>query len=217
LFLYYNEQVLQQTAPPAELVEDGGRWSLWLKPAGMRAQGSRWGDHTTLGRFAERHLHPPRTSFIVHRLDLATCGLALLAHDRKAAAHISAQFAARSVTKGYHATVYGKFPGADLPQTYTSDIDGKYALTRARRIVFDPHSGQSLLEIDIESGRKHQIRRHLAAAGFPVVGDALHGRGGDPGPMLLCASSLAFNSPENGARHSYSRPPTEWPLFSLVT
>ena len=71
LFLNYDESVLAQSAADAELIRDAGRWSAWFKPAGMRSQGSRWGDHTTLGRFAEHNLVPQRESFIVHRLDLA--------------------------------------------------------------------------------------------------------------------------------------------------
>jgi tRNA pseudouridine32 synthase / 23S rRNA pseudouridine746 synthase len=219
LFLNYDETVLSQTAAPAELIKDGGRWSVWNKPAGMRAQGSKWGDHTTLGRYAEKHLDPRRESFIVHRLDLAARGLMLLAHDKKAAASLAGQFAERTVGKRYHAIVHGKFPGRDEAQVYTGLIDGKTAATTASRIRFDPQNNCSVLLVSIRTGRKHQIRRHLADAGFPIIGDRLHGRAENLGSELkldpnvslcLVASRLSFDDPLTGARVKCECIPQEW-------
>ncbi len=210
LFLNYDAAVLAQTTLPAKLIKDGGRWSVWDKPAGMRVQGSRWGDHTTLGRYAETHFEPQRASFIVHRLDLATRGLMLLAHDKKAAASLSGQFAARSVGKRYHAIVRGKYPGPSTPQVYTGPIDGKPAETHATRIRFDADNNRSVLLVRIKTGRKHQIRRHLADAGYPIIGDRLHGHGDDAEDLCLIASYLAFNDPATGARMKLECIPEEW-------
>jgi len=210
LFLNYDEAVLAQRSAPARLVEDGGRWSIWQKPAGMRSQGSRWGDHTTLGRYAETHMKPQRESFLVHRLDLAATGLMLLAHDKKAAAALSGQFAARTVGKRYHAIVHGKFPCSQSPQEYTSPIDGKTAETRASRIRFDPDSKRSVLLVAITTGRKHQIRRHLSDAGYPIIGDRLYGTKNDPEDLCLTASYLAFDDPESGIRTKFECIPEEW-------
>lgn len=210
LFLNYDEAVLAQTTAPAKLIEDSGRWSVWLKPPGMRSQGSRWGDHTTLGRYAETHMQPQRESFLVHRLDLAASGLMLLAHDKKAAASLSGQFAARTVIKRYHAIVHGKFPGAQNSQDYTGTIDGKSAETRASRIGYDPDAKRSVLLVSITTGRKHQIRRHLADAGYPIVGDRLYGTKGDAEDLCLTASYLAFDDPESGVRNNFERIPEEW-------
>ena len=210
LLMNYDESVLAQTTAPARLIKDGGRWSVWDKPGGMRSQGSRWGDHTTLGRYAETHLEPQRESFIVHRLDLAARGLMLLAHDKKAAAHISAQFAARSVTKQYHAVVHGKFPAASSAQVYSTDIDGKSAESRASRVRFDPDSNRSVVQVAITTGRKHQIRRHLAEAGYAIVGDRLYGNNDDTEDLCLVASLLGFNDPETGTRIKCECIPGEW-------
>ena len=210
LFLNYDESVLSQTSAPAELIKDGGRWSVWIKPSGMRAQGSKWGDHTTLGRYAENHLEPQRESFIVHRLDLAASGLMMLAHDKKAAAHLSGQFAARTVGKRYHAIVHGKFPGQTEPQQYSGEIDGKAAQTEASRLNFDPETNRSVLQVSIVTGRKHQIRRHLADAGFPIVGDRLYGREGDAEDLCLIASRLTFYDPDTGERIKCECIPQEW-------
>lgn len=210
IFMNYDDMVLTQTCTPAELVHDGGRWSIWHKPPGMRSQGSRWGDHTTLGRFAEKSLTPERTSFIVHRLDMAAQGLMLLAHDKKAAANISGQFAARTVRKRYYAVVHGKFPAPDHPQSYDNPIDDKEAETSAKRIAYLPDTKRSIVEASIRTGRKHQIRRHLSEAGFPIVGDRMYGREGDTEDLRLQASYLSFNEPESGERAEYERIPTHW-------
>ena len=198
LHLNYDPMVLEQSCLPATLLRDGGRWSAWDKPFGMRSQGSKWGDHTTLGRFAEHHLEPPRESFIVHRLDMAATGIMLLAHDKKAAANITGQFAARTVGKRYTATVAGKFPSRE--QTFDSDIDGKSALTTATRIAYDPEARRSTLEVDIHTGRKHQIRRHLAEAGFPIIGDRMYGSDEDSEDLMLRSSYIAFDDPDSGER-----------------
>ena len=210
IFLNYDPAVLAQSCPPAELVQDGGRWSVWDKPGGMRSQGSRWGDHTTLSRHAETHLLPQRDAFIVHRLDLAARGLMLLAHDKKAAAHLSKQFADRTVEKRYRAIVRGNFPASDNPQTYTGEIDGKAAHTQVWQLQFDPSLNRTSLMVDIKTGRKHQIRRHLADAGFPIVGDRLYGSGDDEEDLCLYACLLAFDDPATNERVKIERQPADW-------
>ncbi len=210
LFLNYDESVLAQTTAPAELINDGRQWSVWNKPFGMRAQGSKWGDHTTLGRYAELHLEPQRESFTVHRLDRAARGLMLLAHDKKTSANLSGQFADRTVGKRYHAIVHGKFPTQPDTQRYLGEINGKTAETEASRIRFDPDTKRSTLLVSIKTGRKHQIRRHLADAGFPIVGDRLYGQEGDTQDLCLIASRLTFTDPLTGTRVKCECIPQEW-------
>ena len=88
----YNPAVLALEPLTPSLVEDCGHFSVWNKPAGMLCQGSRWSDHTTLYRWAEIHLSPQRPSFLIHRLDRMTSGLTVLAHNKKVAAYLAAQF-----------------------------------------------------------------------------------------------------------------------------
>ena len=190
LHLYYDPEILHQEPATATLVADEGAFSIWDKPPGMRSHGSRWGDHTCLVRFAETKLQ--RVSFLVHRLDAAASGLILVAHSKRAARELSALFEQRQVEKTYRVQIHGCFPEA--VQHYDTALDDRPALTHARRIAYDADTDRSDLEVNIETGRKHQIRRHLAMAGFPVAGDRLYGHPSDRDEWLaLRAVELAFH------------------------
>jgi len=86
LHFYYDETV--QNAPPLEavLIADEGDYSVWNKPCGMYSQGSKWGDHCTIYRYAEMNLLQQRPAFVVHRLDRAANGLIVLAQKKTTAA-----------------------------------------------------------------------------------------------------------------------------------
>jgi len=171
LHLYYD-LAIQSTVPPApQLIADEGHYSVWYKPQGMYSQGTKWGDHCAIGRWVERHLD--RTTFTVHRLDRAATGLILLAHKKSSAAQLSALFAQRQVKKHYRARVSGAFPAE--PQLFDQAIEGREARSHTRLISHDAELNCSLVEVEIETGRKHQIRRHLSIAAYPIIGDRLYG------------------------------------------
>lgn len=204
LHFYFDPAVLAQEPPPARLIADEGHYSVWFKPAGMWSQGSKWGDHCTLYRWAERRLRPERPAFIVHRLDRAARGLCLLAHSRTAAARLSALFAERGVEKRYRALVHGRFPGTSEPLSIEEPVEGRRACSCVRLLDYSADLDRSWLEVEIETGRKHQIRRHLAGLGYPIVGDRLYGRSGDREDLQLIAWRLAFACPFTGEVRSYS-------------
>ena len=179
LHCYYDEDVLNAQPPEAKLVSDRGDYSIWNKPSGMLSQGSKWGDHCTINRWAERHLQPERPAFIVHRLDRAASGLIILAHKKTRANQFARLFRNHKIEKHYRASVVGDFSTLDLSEkkhkTITESIDGKAALTHITFLNYDKKTHSSLLDVHIKTGRKHQIRKHLSGLGYPIIGDRLYG------------------------------------------
>lgn len=194
--LYYDAKVLAEEPVEPVLIADVGDYSVWNKPYGLRSQGSKWGDHCTVTRWAERHLRPERPAFTVHRLDRAANGLILVAHTKAMAAALSTLFRERQVNKQYRALVKGDFSAQSNPLRIAEPIDGKYAVSEFFCKEVRSNGDQSLVDITIETGRKHQIRRHLADLGHPVIGDRLYGTGeADRADLQLTAHVLGFHCP----------------------
>jgi tRNA pseudouridine32 synthase/23S rRNA pseudouridine746 synthase len=200
---YFDEDVLSEVPPEAELISDEGGYSVWNKPFGMRSQGSKWADHCTITRWAEQHLHPYRPAFLVHRLDRAASGLILVAHEKRVSTRLSKLFEARSVEKRYSAVVHGRVSGSEKPILVDEAIDGREARSRYHRVTYDEDTDRTELEVVIETGRKHQIRRHMAGIGHPVVGDRMYGREGDREDLCLVSEYLAFECPVGGNRKEF--------------
>ncbi|MGV8837848.1 RluA family pseudouridine synthase [Cellvibrio sp.] len=194
---FYDEQVLARKPESANLIYDGGNYSIWFKPAGMLSQGSQWGDHCSILRWVEVNGQPnegqrQRECFLVHRLDADAMGLIILAHDSQSAAKLSALFQARDMRKFYQAWVVDYCDIPTLGLTLNDELDGKSAITHIKKVRVE--NNKTLLDVHIETGRKHQIRRHLANIGHPIVGDKLYGSKSPSGLQLL-AYRLEFVCP----------------------
>jgi 23S rRNA pseudouridine1911/1915/1917 synthase len=146
---------------------------------------------------------------IVHRLDRDTSGLMLVAKNIKAQADLIGQFKSHSVTKAYLALVKGRL----TPQTGIIEANiGRDPANRKKMAVVEGGrearteyqviryiGGYTLLEVRPETGRTHQIRVHLGAIGFPVVGDKIYGVRSPLVPrQFLHASRLGFRLPATG-------------------
>lgn len=188
LALYYDDKVLALKPTPAECIDDRKRYSIWYKPHGLLAQGSQWGDHCSLLRWAEQKTG--RDCFLVHRLDADAAGLMVVAHDPKAAAALSNLFQGRSIRKVYQAWVTGQLQADN--QLIDAPVDGKAAVSYVTTLRQGPD--RTLVSVTIETGRKHQIRRHLAGIGHPIIGDRLYGQA-TTAPLQLLAVELEFHCP----------------------
>lgn len=201
--MYYDADTIDSRPPPAHMIADEHDYSVWFKPAGMYTQGTKWGDHHAIGRWVERHIEPQRTAQIIHRLDRHTSGVIMIAHSKLGASELSRLIRERRIDKYYHAIVEGEFAAVGTEVRLDGDVDDKQALSFVK--VLQLEGGRSLLEVKIETGRKHQVRRHLLGEGFPIVGDRIYGED-HPAGMQLCAVSLSFDSPIDGQAKCYVTP-----------
>jgi tRNA pseudouridine32 synthase / 23S rRNA pseudouridine746 synthase len=191
------------------------------KPAGLLSVPGRGADKQDCLSRRVQALVPD--ALVVHRLDMATSGLLLMARGPVWQRALSMLFAERLVHKRYVAVVQGLMQhpvqepdsawqtidlpiAADWPRRPLRVIDaarGKPSQTRWRVLATDMASHTTRLELEPITGRSHQLRVHLQALGHPIVGDALYDQGtGDAvsgsSRLLLHASALAFTHPATG-------------------
>ncbi len=200
LTLHYDPAILALEAPTATLIADEHDYSLWYKPAGLLAQGTEYGDHCALLRQCENAL-APRPVFLVHRLDREADGLMLIAHSSRAAAALSQLWQANRVRKIYRVTIDGIIGAVGDSGSIEQPLDGKPSRSDYAVEWVDEERGRSGLRIELITGRKHQIRRHCAALGAPVVGDYRYGKGGEP--LQLTAVQLQFRCPLKNCERNY--------------
>ncbi|MBV7363820.1 RluA family pseudouridine synthase [Actinomycetaceae bacterium TAE3-ERU4] len=157
---------------------------------------------------------------VVHRLDADTSGLMVLARDNDAYLQLQNDFRLRQVDKTYQALVQGHMEhsagtiDAPIGRARSKDgkmavrPDGRHAVTHFR--VLHSYRGAQLLEIDLETGRTHQIRVHFASLGHPCVGDLRYGANpklaGELGlkRQWLHASRLVFAHPLTGEKMEFN-------------
>lgn len=195
--LHYDDELLQRQCSPSQLIADERQYSIWFKPAGMLSQGNEWGDHLALLRAAEQFFQPARQVYLVHRLDREASGLVIIAHTKQAAAAFSQLIAERTINKDYLVRVKGALPEALLSaKVLNQPLDGKDATTCFTLRRYDAATDSSWLDVELITGRKHQIRRHFSEAGYPVIGDPQYGHGPRQGESLaLQAVRLGFVCP----------------------
>lgn len=193
------------------------------KPAGMLVHGDGTGARTLTDAVAEHLAAGGRSEArpqAVQRLDMGTTGLVLFSLDRATQAELDRQVAGHDMRKTYLAVVRGAFPGGErlIDRPIGRDRhdarrmracrpgQGKPAETRVRRVA--SAAGRSLLRVELLTGRRHQIRVHLASMGFPIVGDELYGGARSAEGLLLHAWREEVVHPVTGRR---LRLETAWP------
>jgi len=171
------------------VVDESPSWVLIDKPAGFHTHppedktmriSPRWNALAILERQLNRELFP------MHRLDRATSGLLLYSKNRSLNGALQAQFASRQISKTYFSLLRGKFIGeANLDSALKSENGSmQQAETKVSAYIsftlpiLHPNGGDryfTIVRAEPLTGRFHQIRRHLAQLGFPIIGDTRHG------------------------------------------
>ena len=195
----------------------------WDKPAGIIVHGDGTGVRT-LTDVVAAHLDATGRADArpqpVQRLDAETTGLVLFSLERATQPALDAQVAGHAMDKTYLAVVAGRVPWAQKTVRQPIGRDrhdarrmracrpgqGKPAETRIRRVA--EKDGRTLLVVTLVTGRRHQIRVHLASLGHPIVGDALYGGARSTSGLLLHAWREELDHPVSGER---LRLETAWP------
>jgi len=198
------------------------------KPAGIAAHPSPgWTGATVIGAIVAAGYSVSTTGAaerqgVVHRLDVGTTGLMVVAKNENSYSNLKQQFRDRTVHKIYHALVQGHMDPSegtiDAPidrhprEDYRFAVvaDGKESITHYTALEYFP--AVSLLEIELETGRTHQIRVHFSALRHPLVGDVTYGADHTISDRLeirrpwLHARKLSFLHPSTGKEVSFETP-----------
>ncbi len=196
------------------------------KPAGLLCVPGRGADKQDCLSARAQALYPD--ALVVHRLDMATSGLWLMARGGQMQRRLNEAFARRAVSKRYLAVVAGELAppahggwgeidlplAADWPNRPRRVVDrmgGKPSLTRWRVLGPGVLPDTTRVELEPVTGRSHQLRVHLQALGHPIAGDALYAPAAVAASaprLLLHASELRLAHPDDGTpRHWHSAAP----------
>ena len=211
---------------PLTLLHECDALLVFNKPAGLLSVPGRGAGKQDCLALRAKQRWPD--ALVVHRLDMATSGLMLMARGATAQRNLSLAFEQRQVHKRYVAVVDGLMPPpgvaaggwgvielpiiVDWPNRPLRIIDaerGKPSVTRWRVLAHGEVARTTRVELEPVTGRSHQLRVHLKAMGHPILGDALYAdarvQAGAP-RLLLHACTLALAHPVNGAPLRFESP-----------
>ncbi len=218
--------VIAEPVPGMRVLYDDADVVVIDKPVGVAAHPSPgWSGPTVVGGLAAAGYRissdgAAERQGIVHRLDVGTSGVMVVAKSERAYSSLKRQFKERTVDKVYHSVVQGHCdplsgtidaPVGRHPQhdyKWAVVRDGKPSVTHYDTMEAFPHA--SLLEIHLETGRTHQIRVHMSALRHPCAGDLTYGADPELARRLgltrqwLHARSLTFEHPGSGERMTFT-------------
>jgi 23S rRNA pseudouridine1911/1915/1917 synthase len=219
-------EIVAEPVPGMTVLHDDEHIVVVDKPVGVAAHPSPgWTGATVVGGLAAAGFRTSTSGAaerqgVVHRLDVGTSGVMVVAKSERAYTALKRAFKERTVDKIYHALVQGhpdpsrgtvdapigRHPSADYKWAVTAN--GKPSVTHYDTL--EAHRAASLLEVQLETGRTHQIRVHMTAMRHPCVGDLTYGADPTLAAHLglerqwLHAMRLAFDHPDTGERVEFT-------------
>ena len=206
------------------LLYEDSSLAVLVKPAGMLSVPGKI-DRPSVEQFMRERWHDEVNPLIVHRLDMETSGLMVVARTKWAHQQLQEQFANHEVRKRYEAILDGPWPADrptegeislplrpdldDRPRQLVDPVYGKEARTRYRVMVAS-RTSSTFLSLFPLTGRTHQLRVHCAhpdGLGLPILGDALYGKPADR--LYLHAAEITFRHPKTGEMLTFTDEP-DW-------
>jgi len=198
--------------PLLDIVHEDPDFVVVDKPSGLLSVPGRGPDKTDCVTARVRTMYPGCIEQpAVHRLDMDTSGLLVVALNRSSHRHLSRQFQTRRISKRYIALLDGRLHAErgtirlpfrldidNRPYQIYDEVHGKLGITHWERLAIE--GAVTRIAFEPLTGRTHQLRVHAAherGLGIPIVGDPLYGRGG-PERLMLHASELSFEHPSKG-------------------
>ncbi|MEW5966835.1 MAG: RluA family pseudouridine synthase [Pseudomonadota bacterium] len=188
------------------------------KPSGLLSVPGRGPDKADCLAARAQALYPD--ALVVHRLDMDTSGLMLMARGAAMQRALSQAFAARAVTKRYVAVVAGRLDAPEegwgtidlpligdwpnRPRQMVDPVRGKPSVTRWRVLGYEGETTR--VELEPVTGRSHQLRVHLAALGHPILGDPLYAPASRAPRLLLHACALRLAHPVTDTERAFESP-----------
>jgi tRNA pseudouridine32 synthase/23S rRNA pseudouridine746 synthase len=203
--IFYDDRLLALKPLKATLLEDAGQYSVWNKPFGMPLNGSDWGDFHSFCRAVEMAFNPAREIFWLSALDYQATGLLILAHTRKAALAFADQLSVdgfeATARLHYRADVQGDYIGGE---SLDEPLDSASAVTQVKKVRYDKRPDRTIVDVWPQTGRTDQVVRHLAQAGFPVIGDERYADHEAGEGLRLRLVEMVFQCPVSGEQKHYS-------------
>jgi 23S rRNA pseudouridine1911/1915/1917 synthase len=199
---------------PLKVLYEDNHLIAVFKPAGILTQGDKTGDVCLMDEvknFLKKKYKKPGKVFLglLHRLDRPVSGIVLFAKTSKGASRLSEQIRNHELKKEYHALVEGKLKNksgviknyllhdekTNKANIFDTPKDGAQ-LAELSYEVEELQGKNSLLKINLKTGRHHQIRAQLAHVGHPIIGDKKYGARTPcmEGPVALCATKIIFKT-----------------------
>ncbi len=196
---YYDPNISTALYDQVKCLYKEKDFAVWFKPAGMLSQESKYSE---IGSMVHCLKEMGKKPFILQRLDRETAGVMIVAYTKQMATYFTESLHTNKIQKYYKAIVLGQF-SEDGPDTRERvidlSLDGKSALTIYK--IIQTKNFQTMVDIEIKTGRYHQIRQHFDLIDHPVIGDPQYGRNNkNSSGMKLIAYKISFIHPFSGKK-----------------